>query len=229
MSSFQSYANAYNALPDIVSWHELGSDTNIASHVAAYRSLESSLGISARPISVNEYASTAEVGIPGSLVGYVAKFERAGVRYANLPFWHDYGTLGDLLVSRAGAANAAWWLYKWYGDMSGTMVATVPPAQTGIDGAAAVNAARNQVSVIVGAGSGAAAVTVNGLNSLSGFGTRAHVVVEHVVSKGRTAAASTPQTMSTADYSISGGSISVPIAGMNAADGYHLIITPTSG
>jgi Cellulose binding domain/Putative Ig domain len=228
MSGFLSNAKATGTLPDLVSWHELGNDQNIAADVASYRSLESSLGISPRPIIIEEYASRTEVGVPGSLVGYIAKFERAGVTYADLPFWNDYGTIGDLLVSRGGAANAGWWLYKWYGDMSGEMLSTTPPAQTGIDGAAAVNAARNQVSVIVGGGSGDAAVTVNGLSSLSGFGAGAHVVVEHVVSQGRTTA-STPQTMSTTDIPISGGSISVPIPAMNAADGYHLIITPSAG
>lgn len=229
MSGFLSNAKATGTLPDIVSWHELGSDQNIAADVASYRSLESSLGISPRPIIIEEYASRTEVGIPGALVGYIAKFERAGVTYADLPFWNDYGTLGDLLASRGGAPNAGWWLYKWYGDMSGQMVATTPPAQTGIDGAAAVNPARNQVSVIVGGGSGDAAVTVNGLSSLSGFGTSAHVVLEHVVSQGRTTAAGAPQTMSSTDVPISGGSISVPIPAMNANDGYHLTVTPGGG
>jgi hypothetical protein len=86
---------------------------------------------------------------------------------------------------------------------------------------------RNQVSVI-GGGSGDAAVTVNGLSCLSGFGTSAHVVLEHVVSQGRTTAA-TPTTVSTTDLPISGGSISVPIPVMNPSDGYHLIITPSGG
>ncbi|HEX9337160.1 MAG TPA: hypothetical protein VF892_14790, partial [Pseudonocardiaceae bacterium] len=134
-TDFLNNAKANNALPDIVSWHELGGDTNIAADVAAYRSLEASLGISRRPIVIEEYATRTEVGVPGSLVGYIAKFERAGVRNADLPFWNQYGTMGDTLVSTGGARNAAWWLYKWYGDMSGEMVSTVPPAQTGIDGA----------------------------------------------------------------------------------------------
>ncbi len=115
-TDFLNNAKANNALPDIVSWHELGGDTNIAADVAAYRSLEASLGISRRPIVIEEYATRTEVGVPGSLVGYIAKFERAGVRNADLPFWNQYGTMGDTLVSTGGARNAAWWLYKWYGD-----------------------------------------------------------------------------------------------------------------
>ena len=126
--------------------------------------------------------------MPGSLVGYIAKFERAGVSNAELVFWNHYGTLGDTLTDTGGSPNAAYWLYRWYGSMTGNMVTTVPPAQTGLDGAASVNSAGNQVSVIFGGGSGSAAVTVNGLSSLSAFGSTAHVVLEQTVSAGTTTA-----------------------------------------
>jgi hypothetical protein len=228
MSSFLSYAKANNALPQYLSWHELQGDQNIAADVAACQALESSLGISPLPIVIEEYGTTSEVGVPGALVGYISKFERAGITEADLAFWNQYGTMGDTLVGTGGLPNASWWLYKWYGDMSGEMVTTVPPAQTGIDGAAAVNAAGNQVSVIFGGGSGSSAVTVSGLGSLSAFsGGSAHVVLQYVRSQGRTTPVSAPQTISVGDYAISNGSITVPVNAMNAANGYHLVVTPT--
>ena len=226
MTQFLTYAKAHNAVPDIVSWHELSGDQNIAADVAAYRTLESSLGISARPIAIEEYAKPDEMGVPGALVGYVSKFERAGVNNAELAFWNHYGTLGDTLTDTGGSPNGSYWLYKWYGDMTGTMVSTVPPAQTGIDGAASVNPAGNQVSVIFGGGSGASAVTVNGLGSLSAFGSTAHVQLQYTPSTGRTSAVAAPITVSSADYTVTNGSITVPVA-TNAVDGYHLVITPS--
>ncbi|MEY9964044.1 hypothetical protein ABIA33_002078 [Streptacidiphilus sp. MAP12-16] len=226
MTQFLTYAKAHNTLPDIVSWHELQGDQNIAADVAAYRNLESSLGISARPVAIEEYGTTSEVGVPGALVGYVAKFERAGVNNAELAFWNLYGTLGDTLTTTGGSPNGSYWLYKWYGDMTGNMVSTVPPAQTGIDGAASVNSAGNQVSVIFGGGTGATAVTVNGLGSLSAFGSTAHVQLQYTPSPGRTSGVSAPITISSSDYTVVNGSITVPVA-MNAADGYHLVITPS--
>jgi hypothetical protein len=108
------------------------------------------------------------------------------------------------------------------------MVTTVPPAQTGLDGAASVNSAGNQVSVIFGGGSGSTAVTVNGLNSLSALGSTAHVVLEETVSAGRTTAVAGPVLLSSGNYTISGGSITVPVASTVAANGYHLLITPGS-
>jgi hypothetical protein len=232
-SDFLTYAKAHNALPDIIAWHALFGAQTISSDVAQYRAIEAGLGISPRRIVIEEYAGGGnygtpnEIAIPGAEVGYIAKFERAGVYSADLAFWNQYGTMGDTLVSTGGLPNASWWLYKWYGDMSGEMVSTVPPAQTGIDGAAAVNFARNKVSVIFGGGSGSTAVTVNGLTGLRAFHRGAHVVLQYVRSQGRTTPVSGTQTISVGDYSIINGSITVPIDAMNPADGYHLVITPT--
>jgi len=226
MTQFLTYAKADNALPDIISWHELQGDQNIAADVAACEALESSLGITPRPIAIEEYGTTSEVGVPGAMVGYIAKFERAGVNNAEIAFWNQYGTLGDTLTTTGGSPNGAYWLYKWYGYMSGNMVTTVPPAQTGIDGAASVNSAGNQVSVIFGGGSGADAVTVNGLSSLSAFGSTVNVQLQYTPSLGRTTAVAAPVTVSDSAYNVVNGSITVPVTS-NAADGYHLVITPT--
>ncbi|MGW4910627.1 RICIN domain-containing protein [Streptomyces sp. NPDC004270] len=226
MSTFLSDAKASGTVPDIIAWHELQGSQNIAAHVAAYRALETSLGISPRPIAIEEYGTTSEVGVPGPLAGYVAKFERAGVHDAELAFWNHYGTLGDTLTDTGGSPNGAYWLYKWYGDMSGNMLVTTPPAQTGIDGFASRNGAADQVSVVTGGCTGSCAVTVNGLSSLPAFGSTVHVKLEYTPSKGRTTAVSGPITISDADYPVSGGSITVPVT-MNASDGYHLTVTPS--
>lgn len=222
MSSFLSNAKANNALPDIICWHELGGQGSIANDISAYRSLEASLGISPRPIAIDEYATTSEVGIPGSLVGYIAKFERGGIDYANLAFWNGYGTFNDMVINN-NQPNGAWWLYKWYGDMSGNMLVTTPPAQTGLDGAAAINSAGNQVSVILGGASGNNAVTINGLNA---FGSKATVTLAFVASSGRTNPSPGPTVLSTTSFTINNGSITVPINNMSSTGGYHLLITP---
>ncbi|MFF4361362.1 RICIN domain-containing protein [Streptomyces sp. NPDC001604] len=226
MSTFLTDAKASGTVPDIIAWHELQGSQNIAAHVSAYRALESSLGISPRPISIEEYGTTSEVGVPGPLVSYAAKFERAGVHDAEMAFWNHYGTLGDTLTDTGASPNGAYWLYKWYGDMSGNMLVTTPPAQTGIDGAASLNSAGNQVSVIFGGGAGSSAVTVKGLGSLSAFGGTVHAKLEYTPSKGRTTAVSGPVTISDADYTVSNGQITVPVT-TNASDGYHLVITPS--
>ena len=228
MTTFLTDAKASGTLPNIISWHELGGAGSIPGDVASVKSIESSLGISARPIAIEEYGETSQVGVPGALVGYIANFERSGVNNAELAFWNHYGTLGDTLTDTGASPNAAYWLYRWYGEMSGNMVTVVPPGSDGVglDGAASVNSAGNQVSVIFGGGSGSTAVTVNGLGSA--FGSTAHVVLEQTVSAGRTAAVVGPALLSSANYAISNGSVTVPVSAMNAANGYHLVVTPGS-
>ncbi|MFF0084821.1 RICIN domain-containing protein [Streptomyces canus] len=226
MSSFLTDAKASGTVPDVIAWHELNGSKDIAAHVSAYRALESSLGISARPISIEEYGTPAEMGNSGALIGYAAKFERTGVRDAELAFWNHYGTLGDTLTDTGGSPNGSYWTYKWYGDMSGNMLVTTPPAQTGIDGIASRNGAGNQISVVAGGCTGSCAVTVNGLSSLSAFGSTVHVKVEYSPGTGRTTASPGPITISDTDYTVSGGSITVPVT-MNATDGYHVVVTPS--
>ncbi len=167
MQSFLQNAVATNTVPDVISWHELESAGKIAGDVATVTGIEKNLGITPRPIAIEEYAAPSQVGIPGDLIDYIAQFERLGINNAELAFWNQYGALGDLLTGTGGSPNAAYWLYQWYGQMSGNMVTVVPPgtAGTGLDGAASVNSAGNQVSVIFGGGSGSTAVTVNGLGS----------------------------------------------------------------
>ncbi|MCX4765599.1 RICIN domain-containing protein [Streptomyces sp. NBC_01275] len=226
MSSFLTDAKASGTVPDVIAWHELQGSQDIAAHVSAYRALESSLGISPRPIDIEEYGTPDEMGDSGALIGYAAKFERTGVRDAELAFWNHYGTLGDTLTDTGGSPNGSYWTYKWYGDMSGNMLTTTPPAQTGIDGLASLNGAGNQISVVAGGCTGSCAVTVNGLNSLSAFGGTVHVKLEYSPDTGRTTASPGPITISDTDYTVSGGSITVPVT-MNAADGYHLVVTPS--
>ena len=62
---------------------------------------------------------------PAPVAGYIAKFERGGVDNAERAFWYEYGTVNGLTVNNQ--PTGSWWLYKWYGDMAGNMVATTPP------------------------------------------------------------------------------------------------------
>jgi hypothetical protein len=226
MRAFLANAKNNNVLPDIVVWHELNhSSGSVAADVSAYRALESSLGISPRPIFINEYAWTDEVDVPGRVANYIAKFERAGVWAADRAFWHEYGTVNGLVVNN-NQPTGTWWLYKWYGDMAGSMVTTTPPAQAGLDGFASYDPARRRVDVVFGDESGTNSVRVIGLGAL---GSAVGVTLESTPASGRFTAVTAPTTISTSTLTVSNGQITVPVPNMSATSAYHLVVQPTSG
>ena len=222
MRAFLTNAKNNNALPDIVVWHELNhSSASVAANVSAYRSMESSLGISPRQIFINEYAWTDEVDVPGRVANYVSKLERAGVWAADRAFWYEYGTVNGLTVNNQ--PTGTWWLYKWYGDMAGSMVTTTPPAQAGLDGFASYDTTRKRVDVVFGDEAGINSVKVTGLT-----GT-VRATLESTPASGRFTAVAAPTAISSATYTVSNGQITVPVPNMSATSAYHLVVEPTSG
>lgn len=226
MDNFLRNAVATDTVPDILAWHELIRSTKIEGDINTVVALEKKYGITPRLIDIEEYAAPSEVGIPGALVGYIAKFERLGISNAELAFWNQSGTLGDLLTARGGSPNGAYWLYTWYAQMSGDMVTTTPPAGGAalFDAAASVSSDKTEVNIVTGGNTGPTTVKVDGLKKLH-LGSKVNAKIEFTPSYGRTAPASGPVTVSETSYSIGAdGSISVPIV-MNPAYGYHVTIT----
>ncbi|MBN9632019.1 MAG: RICIN domain-containing protein [Actinobacteria bacterium] len=227
MQNFLTNAVATNTVPDILAWHELETSSKIAGDVAKVEAMEDALGIQRRPIDIEEYAAPAEVGIPGSLVGYIAKFERLGVHTAELAFWNQSGALGDLLTGQGGSPNGAYWLYTWYAGMNGDMVTTTPPGNNNFDAAASVTPDKKEVDIIAGGTSGTAGIRVAGLDKLA-LGSKVNAKLEFTPSYGRTVAVAAPTTISTSTYQVGAdGSITIPVV-MNPAYGYHIVVTPAA-
>ncbi len=225
MRQFLEFAKETNTVPDVLEWHELIRSSKIQGDVESVRAMLDELDLPDLPIDIAEYASPQEVGLPGPLVGYISKFERFGIDRAELAFWNQSGTLGDLLVERGGAPNGAYWLYTWYADMSGDMVTTIPPSnESPLDGAASVNDAKDEVRVIAGGTSGPTSIVVNGLDELA-LGEDVNVKLEVTPSYGRTTPTEAPITISETTYSVGDdGSITVPVV-MNPAYGYHVVVS----
>ena len=240
MSNFLTYAKNNNVLPDIISWHELGNPEGnnvdnpkpwtIKDHIATYRALEASLGISPRPISINEYSVIQEEAVPGSNVRYFAQFERNNVDTATAAFWFRPGRLSNLITDTA-KANGGWWLFKWYGDMTGNMAMTTPSVTNalGLDGIASIDSTKQEAHVLFGGADGDSNIVVQGFGSASFFTNNAHVKVETTPWYGVDTAVSTPTPVFEGDFAIANGQISVPITGMNKSSGYNMVITPAAG
>lgn len=225
MLSFMTHARDTGTLPDVIVWHELG-DMNwdaFDDHVADYRAIESSLGISPRPIAINEYNSYNQMDIPSVALHWMAVFERHGAREAHRAYWFEAGTF-DGLFTLDNRPTASYWLYRWYGAMTGNIVETVP--NSWIDGVASYDSSRKLVNVVFGGDWGDNAVHVEGLAPL---GSSVDVQVLYTPGSGRHTHVAAPTVVSDTTMTVSGGQITVPVDGMNAEGAYQLLITPAGG
>jgi Carbohydrate binding module (family 35) len=224
MASFLAYAKANNALPNVITWHQLtsGSSSNVGGNIADFQALEAQLGISPLPISVDEYASTAEIDVPSAALHYIAAFERYGVHDAERAYWYESGTVNGLLYNNK--PTGTYWMYKWYGDMTGDMVPVTPAGSQG--GIASYDSTRKMVNIVFGGDSGSNSVQVNGLGVL---GSAVKVVLSYTPDSGRLAKVAAPATVSTTTYTVTSGSVTVPVANENSQGAYQLLITPAAG
>lgn len=229
MDAFVKYCSQNNCMPDVISWHQWGS-ANFVNTVESYRGIEKKYGVSPRPFSINEYSSEehSEEGCPGVSVPFIAKFERYGVESAMISWWFVPlpGRLGSLLTSN-NERGGGWWLYKWYGDMSGYMAKVTPPndKSDGVDGFAALDKKKGFASIVLG-GNTKGDVNVNISGIPAAFGNKVNVDVEYVVWENKDKAVPSTTPVSSKEYDVSDGKITVPVNIANTKYGYHINVTP---
>lgn len=229
MEEFVKYCSQNNCMPDVVSWHQWGSGGFVGS-VETYRNLEKKYNVKPRPLSINEYSSTehSEEGCPGLSVPFIAKFERHGVESAMISWWFVPlpGRLGSLLT-KDNERGGGWWLYKWYGDMSGYMAKVVPPndKSDGVDGFAALDKKKGFASIVLGGNTlGDVSVNISGIPEA--FGKKVNVDVEYVVWEDKDKAVPSTTLESSKEYDVADGKIMVPVNIKNTKYGYRVYVTP---
>ncbi|WP_238915207.1 beta-xylosidase [Clostridium sp. YIM B02555] len=229
MNDFLAFCKANNCVPDVICWHELGGSKNISNDIKDLNSLEKTLGIPAKKISINEYCDSdhnAE-GQPGASAPFIAKFERNKVDSACISWWWTGapGRLGSLMASDT-QKGAGWWFYKWYGDMTGSMVNVTPQNDNsnGVDGFACVDSNNKYVSVLLGGvNDGTVNVSINKLPSF--IGASANVKVEKVDWKSKDTPVSGTNLVFSKSYPVTNGTINVSIPNTNNTSGYRVYIT----
>ncbi len=232
MKNFLTYCKNNNCLPDVISWHQWGS-AGLAGTIENYRALETSLGISPRAISINEYSSRTSdpyEGCPGYCVPFIAKFERHGVESACISWWFTQypGRLGSLLTP-SNQKGGGWYLYKWYGDMTGQMVNITPPndKSDGIDGFGCIDEEKQYAAICLGGNNtGTVNVVLSGIPSF--FGTKIKALVEYVTWVNKDSPVSGTTTTGTTTYTVSNGTVTIPVNVTSILYGYHVYITPES-
>jgi hypothetical protein len=227
---FLTFAQHNNCLPDVISWHELNSDffTDWTSHYDDCRSIESRLGLAAREICINEYGrNSGDLGVPGKLVQWMARFEASKVD-ACLAYWTTAGCLDDLVArDEYNQATGGWWLYRWYGGLTGHSVQVTPPDANaeGLHGLAALDGKKKQARILFGGCSGSADVVVKGFDAAAYFGSKVHVSLWATAFTGL-APSSGPALAMGGDHPITSGQITVTVNDMVDTTAYQMIISP---
>lgn len=224
---FLTYAKANDVLPDMFTWHELGRGSlqYFRQHLAEYRQIETDLGISARPVNITEYAMRRDMSVPGNLVQWLAMFEDEKVD-AQTAYWTYAGNLNDNMAKN-NSANGAWWLLKWYGDLSGQTVAVTPPSLNAPDtlqGLGTVDTAKKQATVLFGGTNNATRLDLSGLDPAV-FGSTVDIQVREAEWSGQEGEAQAPPVVVTKRVPV-GGTIQVDVPSSNRLDAYQAVITP---
>ncbi len=227
--AFISFCKSNNCLPDVITWHELGDDffSQYYNNYNSYRSIENKYSIGTKDVYINEYGrQNKDIPRPGQLIQFLARFENSKV-WGGMAFW-DGGNKLDNLLTDQGAGNGketgAYWLYQWYGQMTGNTVNVWLPSATGPLQAIATRSGTNTVKVIFGGSANSTDVNtvnvvVNGLSS----GTVKYELYETNYTTG---SESQPSVKASGTAQVSNGQISITVNNAQALSAYLVNIHP---
>jgi len=228
-TAFLNFTKANSVLPNIYSWHDEPGDPVPETHNAD--TLLAAHGISrTRPYQINEYATFGQQHAgPGAW--YIGRLERAGAdrlrgNWASGMGEEDYEA--NLLVKNGAGQyqpRGEWWMYDFYGSMTGNLVSTTP--STDLEAVASKNT--GIVKVLLGnhGTTGTMTVNINRLDTVSGLISGGHVrVILQRVPDNNGGAVTGPVTVSDTTVTVNNNAIAVSVPWTNAKDGYTITIEP---
>jgi len=226
-----AHVKAAGTLPTLISNHLEGDGDD---PVAVAQSINSDLsgnGISAIPLSANEFLPQNQQ-TAGQSAWYLARFAQS--RYANAVRgnWACCLTpnLGGVIVSNGNGGwsyTGQWWTFRTYADLTGSLVSTSGQVGTTAISAAEDSSRRRAVAVIGDENgyTGAASVTFSGLSSVPWLANNGSVKVT-VYRIADQSPLNSPQVVSSQIASTSGGSIAVPLTFQASHDAFAIYLTP---
>ncbi|HMR48677.1 MAG TPA: hypothetical protein PKE40_05470 [Arachnia sp.] len=225
-----TFARDNDVLPDMFTWHELGIDNlrTYRSHYADYRQIERDLGIGPLPVNITEYAMRRDMSVPGQLIQWLAMFEDTKVD-AQTAYWTYAGNLNDNMTKN-NEANGAWWLLKWYGDLTGDTVRLTPPALNVADtiqGIAALDEDKAQATVLFGGGSRDIRLDLTGLDA-DLFGDEIDIQIREAEWTGQEGEALAPRVVAATRTSLD-DTVSITVPNDDRLSAFQLVVTPALG
>lgn len=227
--AFLDRAKADHTLPDVYSWHDEPGDP--VTERASADSLLSAHGIAnSRPYQINEYGTYGQqnAGYGGWFIGRLERAGADGLRgnWGSGSNLHDFAA--NLLVKNSAGQyqpRGEWWMYQFYGGMTGSSVTTTPSA----DFEAVATKNTGTAKVLLGNRGGAGTVTVNiaRLDAVPGLvtGGQVRVIVQRVPDNNG-GAVTGPVTVTDQTVTVTGNAVSLSVPWTSARDGYTVTVLP---
>jgi hypothetical protein len=178
-------------------------------------------------VNITEYGLLHDMAVPGSLVQWMSMFEDEKVD-AQTAYWNYAGNLDDN-SSRGNGGNGGWWLFKWYGDLTGSQTVKVTPPQLNVantlQGIGTVDTGNKKATVLLGGGSNNVNVNISGFDTAT-FGSTVNVQVRADRVNGAEGASLQPPVVVSTNATLNNGSISVAIPNSDANTAYQVVVTP---
>lgn len=231
MFTYLLFCKNKDCLPDVITWHELDERdlVDMEAHKADYYRVCRELKIDPVQIVCNEYALMKDCGVPGKLVNWISRFEDNEL-YGCLPFWHQANNLNDLAADD-NSGNGAWWVYKWYSDMSGvTLDVTSNDEYNGFYGVATIDEAKRSASVLAGGVDGNAKIVLENLGQTETFknADRVQISVQAAYFEGYHGSVYEPATVFEGVYAVKDGKVEIDLANIQFSTGYYITVTETT-
>lgn len=244
MAGYIQYCADNNCMPDVITWHELDtwclSPNGLAAHMRDFKNIwkntnwekyNEATNTSGAPkipqICINEYAEMAYCGVPGRLVNWISRLEDEKITGC-LPFWHQANNLNDLAAG-ANEGNGAWWLYQWYGNMSGkTQPVSSTTSYDKLYGVSTMDEAKRISTTLLGGYTGSIDVKLNNVTKTQTFKNAEYVnvtVQETAFSGFHGAANDTPVILKGVYPVAEDGSVTVTIENALFENAYNVTLT----
>ena len=240
MDNYIKFCVEHSCMPDVITWHDLSTwgFNNFGNEYHDYRALEEKylteenaekygIDITPREIIINEYGDKYEMGSPGDLIRWIGLFEEYNVGGC-IAYWNLSNSLNELTADN-NQGNGAWWLYKWYGDMSGQYL-PISVSHTPKDnyyGVASLDDNKKSANVIFGGVSGSSNIVLDDVNGTDTFkdSELVHVKLEATDYTGYHGAAEEPLVVKEGAVEVVDGQVTIPVSDMNDMSAYRITVT----
>ena len=231
-SEFLAHVKSAGTAPSEISDHLEGDGDDPVAVATSINSDLSTAGISARPLSANEFLPENDQ-TAGQTAWYLARFAQSGYANAARGNWSSCCVnpyLAGTIVSNGNGGysyTGQWWTFRTYADLTGSLVSTSGEVGNTAISAAEDSSHRRAVAIVGDSDgyTGAASVTFTGLSSVSWLANdgNVNVTVDRIPDQ---SPLNSPDVVTNEIVSASSGSITVPITFADANDAFAIYLTP---